>query len=91
MRMKIARTMRKLCWALEKCGIRRTPACFVIQDEIDKVSFFIDPAWCILESDQGLLFFLKKLVVDGINQGLPAGLDDVFRNSDGSPFRFSIP
>lgn len=33
-----------------------------------------------------LFFFFEKLIVDGIDEGLPTGLDDIFGDSNGSPF-----
>ena len=41
--------------------------------------------WCLL------FFFLQELVVDGIDKGLPACLNDVFGNSHCPPLRSPIP
>jgi len=73
--------------------MRSVPACrqagiaeFGFKNEEMRFSLFVNSEFRIPKSEIGLFFFFEKFVVDGIDEGLPTGLDDIFGNSNGSPF-----
>ena len=77
-----------------KCGLRNMKLCQVrnaergvLSKQCEKtLNIFINSEFRIPKSEMRLLFFFEKFVVDGIDEGLPTGLDDIFGDSNGSPF-----
>lgn len=59
------------------CGIR---------NEKEDFSLFMNSEFRIPKSEMRLLLLFKEFVVDGIDEGLPTGLNDIFGDPNGSPF-----
>ena len=74
------------------CGIRNFAKCGMRSVEWGTnnakkpFSLFMNSEFPIPKSEIILFFFFKKFVVDGIDEGLPAGFYDIFGDSNGSPF-----
>jgi len=60
-----------------ECGIR---------NEKEDFSLLMNSEFPIPKSEIRLFFFLEKFVVDGIDESLPTGLNDIFGDANGSPF-----
>ena len=70
-----------------ECACRQAGIAEVrIKNEKTDFSFLMNSEFSIPKSEIGLFFFFEKLVVDGIDEGLPTGFYDIFGDSNGSPF-----